>query len=150
VKEKYRILVDSSVFFAAFLRFGPVFEVIRFILEDPRFVLIRCEGIDRETRRKIRDRIPGALEEWDKFIALTDAWIGSKVEYYTDRQLEEFGLKGYIDIRHRDPDDQFVVDYAVMVEPFLLLTVDKDLLEEKRITEELPVATPTDFKRIFF
>ena len=135
-----RVLVDTNVLISFLLNpseAGAIRAIVRALVED-KFTLLLPEWLVNElmvtarTKPRLAARIPA--ERLDKFITLL-------------REVAEpvAAIETLIPTVTRDPDDDYVLAYALVGRADFLVSGDKDLLALRGLIAGLEIVTPAEF-----
>lgn len=137
IETKLRVFVDSNVLISAVLsEKSPCRLLMREIINNHRLIL--CSYSLNEVSRVLKQKFPGKMTEWDYMLTSFDFELA-----YTPEELSTFDAP-YI----RDPADLPILVSALVAEPDILVTGDKDFFTPE-IQEYFAVYTPADFLRNF-
>lgn len=124
---KLRVMVDANVLLSGLIWPRWPYEVLQHGLQGD-FQLVLSEYVISEARRRIRERFPDYLEEFEAFLRLAE-W--ELIEDPTKKELAEHsGLM-------RDPADIPVALAAINAQVDCLVTRDRDFTDRDESTEEL-------------
>jgi putative PIN family toxin of toxin-antitoxin system len=136
-RNKFRVFIDSNVLISAFIsEESPSRQLLRTLIQDHHLIL--CSYSLNEVSRVLKNKFPGKMTDWDYMLTNSDFELT-----YTPEDLSIFDTP-YI----RDPDDLPILVSALIAEPDMFVTGDKDFFTQE-IQEYLVVYSPTDFLRNF-
>lgn len=136
VVNKFRIFIETNVLISAVIQPNSISRrCINFIL-DHHYALICSYTID-EVFRIVGERFPEGQIVWDHLLSGMDFEL-----IYTPKHID-FPIPPI-----RDKDDEPILASAVLAQPDIVLTGDKDF-HTTEIKEHFAVYTPADFLRDF-
>ncbi|MFT9494593.1 MULTISPECIES: putative toxin-antitoxin system toxin component, PIN family [Bacillota] len=135
--NKLRVFIDTNVLISAVIsETSPCRNLIRNLIQN--HVLILCSYSLTEVSRVLKNKFPGKMTHWDYMLTNMEFELS-----YTPEDLSMFDAP-YI----RDPEDLPILISAIIAEPDVFVTGDKDF-HTKEIKDYLVVYTPADFLRDF-
>ena len=129
-RYKHRIVVDSNILVSALVYGGKPRQVIELVLEDA--TLIMSAEILSKLRRVVYSKFPAFIDEVER------------LELLLKRDAIFVELGSVVVTESRDPDDNMVIETAIIGECSFVVSGDKDLLTLSSY-KEIAIVSPADF-----
>jgi putative PIN family toxin of toxin-antitoxin system len=132
-----RVFVDSNIVISAILSQRSVAgKLLTFVIEEHQLIL--CSYSITEIARVLQRKFPNLVSKWDRFLTSLEFEVA-----YTPVDLSAVAVPPI-----RDPADLPILVSAMVAQPDILVTGDKDF-HTPEIEEYFTVLTPADFLKRF-
>jgi putative PIN family toxin of toxin-antitoxin system len=136
VTNKFRVLIETNVFISAVIKPNSISRrCINYVMDYHRLLI--CSYTIDEVFRVVEKRFSEAQATWDRLLMDMNFEL-----IYTPKTID-FPVPSI-----RDPKDEPIMASAILCQPDILISGDKDFHTEE-IQEHFAIYTPGDFLRFF-